>query len=529
MEIVPVHSKRLHSPLHIRPPSNFITSFREFTASIYQFLLFHANPLWIQLCYFFFVSSIGFLLLKILPMRDAARNKPKDLDLFFMAVSANTVSSMDTVEMEAFSNSQLMILTLLMQLGGEVFISMVGLQFTRIKLEKKETPYNKANIELMSSKELANDSDQPELGTVDSGAISPESGSGYLRYSSIKQLGFVVLGYLLAVQIVGYVLILAYVSLVPSARAVLDGKGIHFQTFSIFTTVSSFTNCGFIPTNENMMVFKNGSGLLLLIIVQILAGNTMFPSFLRLVILVFEKHSNRLEFDFMAKNQREIGFDHLLPGRRAVLLALTVLGFVMVQLILFCCLEWRSEGLDGLSPYRKILASLFQSVNSRHAGETIVDLSTISPAILVLYVVMMYLPPYTSFIPLGDDDGPSERKEGGSKRKNLVQNLILPQLACLAIFVIIICITERKKLSEDPLNFSVLNIVIEVVSAYGNVGFSTGYGCERQLKPIGQCEDTWVGFSGKWSAKGKLTLMAVMLFGRLKKFSMVGGKAWKLG
>ncbi|KAI6680949.1 hypothetical protein NL676_034830 [Syzygium grande] len=38
--------------------------------------------------------------------------------------------------------------------------------------------------------------------------------------------------------------------------------------------------------------------------------------------------------------------------------------------------------MEGLSPYEKLVGALFEAVNTRHAGESVFDLSIISPAIL---------------------------------------------------------------------------------------------------------------------------------------------------
>ncbi|CAD5191781.1 unnamed protein product [Musa acuminata subsp. malaccensis] len=507
-----------HTKSFIHKLSRSIESIPTLVASLYRFLLFQANPFWIQSCYFFSLSMAGFLLLKILPLRDVT-SKPTNVDLLFMSASANTVSSMDAMEMEVFSNYQLGVLTLLMVTGGEVFVSLLGLHFAKIKSQKKDSSLDASGME------LATLSDEAELGHQKPDLMPPDMTVLDMKSSSRKHLFFVVLGYLIVAHVVGFLLILVYLRLVPDAGTVLDRKGINASMFSIFTTVSTFANCGFVLTNENMVVFRTCSGLLLIVIVQALVGNTMYASSLRAVIWLLKKLTKRQEYDYLLNNYGEMGYDHLLPGPHALYLAITVAGLVLLQLILFCCMEWTSDSITGLSTYQKIVGAVFMSVNSRYAGESIVDLSAISPAILVLFVVMMYLPPYTCFLPREDDRRLLE--DGETSRRTTGLGLILSPLSSIAIFTIIICITERRQMSRDPLNFSVLNVVVEVVSAYGTVGYTTGYSCKRQVKADVHCKDVSAGFSAKWSNKGKLVLIAVMFFGRLKKFSMGGGKYWQ--
>ncbi|KAF6141772.1 hypothetical protein GIB67_027950, partial [Kingdonia uniflora] len=499
-------------------------SFGGHLACLYSYLVFHLNPFWIQLFYFITVSFVGFLVLIVMDTRTNSFN-PSNFNTFFMSVSASTVSSMSTVEMEVFSNAQLIVLTILMFVGGEVFTSLLGLQLAKTKLRRSDKIDNNPTSPV----------DHIELGYVNTNLDFENKNLDQvivredLKNNSYRYLVFVVLGFLLVTIVGGLIFVTMYLIFVPSASEVLQSKGLKLGTFSVFTVVSTFTNCGFVPTNENMIVFKNNSGLLLLLIPQVLFGNTLYPSCLRLVIWSLARFTKKPEFGYMLENTREMGYTHLFSGLHSWLLVVTVFGFILVQFILFCSLEWSSGSLDGLNSYEKVVGALFQTVNSRHTGESIVDISIISPAILVLFVVMMYLPPYTSFLPIKDDVESlrsfDEKKKGKAK---LIENILFSHLGYLVIFIILICITERKKMKDDPINFSILNIVIEVISGYGNVGFTTGYSCKKQLNADSFCKDAWYGFVGRWGNGGKLILIVVMYFGRLKKFNMQGGRAWKL-
>ncbi|KAM3369731.1 hypothetical protein ACQJBY_017547 [Aegilops geniculata] len=495
------------------------------------------GSLLVHVAYFLAVSWLGYLLLAQLRFRGDGTRRPRGIDLFFTAVSAATVSSMSTVEMEVFSNGQLLVLTVLMLVGGEVFLSLIGLASKWFKLRKQAVHKSSRRVEIHHVAELemppaaAADIDNPTSTTPDDETSKslehvPDT---RLRRDAVLSVFFVVLAILLAVHVLGAITIAAYIlHASPAARRTLRTKALNVWTFAVFTTVSTFSSCGYMPTNENMIVFKQDTGLQLLLVPQALVGNTLSPPLLAACVRTAAAATRRVELRETVKQSGELtGYYHLLPARRCAMLAATVVGFLAVQVAMLCGMEWGSA-LRGMSPWEKVSNAVFLAVNSRHTGESTLDLSTLAPAILVLFVLMMYLPPYTTWFPFGESSSVKGHPREETQGVRLFKSTLLSQLSYLAIFVIAICVTEREKLKEDPLNFNLLSIVVEVVSAYGNVGFSMGYSCSRQISPDGMCTDRWTGFAGRWSDSGKLILILVMLFGRLKKFSMNAGKAWKL-
>lgn len=365
----------------------------DFGSSSKMSKLFKTNAFFAYILYFLSLSCLGFGILKALKPR--TEFTPTNMDLFYTSVSAATVSSMSVVEMEVFSNTQLIVMTVLMFVGGEVFVSMIRLHLQALNFTGERCLDGKYD------QSLASDPASHGPGQIELNVVTVPGGSGpdpinrfsskpYLKYESIKFLGSVVLVYLLAVQILGTASVLIYFALVSSAENVLRNKGIKTLTFAIFVIVSTFASCGFVPTNENMVVFRKNSGLLLILIPQILLGNTLFPSALRLVLWILGVKFNRVEAKYLLKGSgRELGFGHLLPRLQSFMIAATALGFILVGCVLFGALEWNAAGLEGMDGYEKVVAILFECANARHSGETIVDLSAIAPAILVFFVVMM--------------------------------------------------------------------------------------------------------------------------------------------
>ncbi|PUZ48814.1 hypothetical protein GQ55_7G275900 [Panicum hallii var. hallii] len=395
------------------------------------------------------ISFTGFLALKNLTPQH--KPTPRSLDLIFTSVSTLTVSSMATVEMEDFSDQQLWVLILLMLLGGEVFTSMLGLHLNArantYEILQKRLHSACKDIDFLDSvnRSWSNMEDiNPEVTT--SHKQAQESKSMNQKYCKI--LAHVVAGYFVVGVICSCLGVTIHIWTDSEAKYLLKSKNIKIWMFAIFTAVSSFVNCGFTPVNDNMSIFRKNPGFLLLVIPQILAGNTLFTPLLRLSIWA-------------------------LGRKNAINLVLTAVGITLLQMMLLCYFGWDSKPLEGLNWFQELVCMMFKSVNTRHAGEAVIDISNLSPAILVLFA--LFIRP--------DLTEKGEDKSSGT----LWKNFIISKPICLATFIILACITERKLMSLDPLNFNIFSIIFEVVSAYGNVGYSLG-SCERLLKPDATCK-----------------------------------------
>lgn len=357
---------------------------------LYRFFTLNVHPFWIQLSYLLAISILSSVLLMSLKPSNPEFS-PRYIDMLFLSTSALTVSGLSTVKMEDLSSPQIVVLTLLMFVGGEIFVSLLGLMLRVNHQDMPDISTVKISsvpveLEAIDSASSVTFCDKSKLEEATQ-AIPPKNSD--LKRRSLKCLGYVVFGYLAVIHVLGFLLVLLYITHVPTARIPLNKKGINAVLFSVSVTVASFANAGLVPTNENMTIFSKNSGLLLLLTGQSLAGNTLFPLFLRLLVWFLSKLTKVKELGFMIKNPEEVHFGHFLPRLPTVFLSSTVIGLVAATVTLLCAVDWNSSVFDGLSSYQKIVHAFFMAVNTRHSGENSIDCSLVSPAILVIFIIMM--------------------------------------------------------------------------------------------------------------------------------------------
>ncbi len=319
-----------------------------------------------------------------------------------------------------------------------------------------------------------------------------------------------ILVFTLVVETIGAVAI--YFSVVGSIAGYTEAD---YILFSIFHAISAFCNAGFSTLDGGLSNpdLLNGNQLIYLAVsAMVIAGGIGFP------ILVNAKDAMFARVRRMwcrLRRRRCNRISHLYNLNTKVVLYTTLI-LLPVTFSLFAILEW-NNALAGMSPYEKLVQSIFNAVIPRSAGFSSVNPAGFLPATLAVIMFMMWI------------GGGSQSTAGGIKvntfaaamlhlkavihgrhsvsafnRRISVDSLSRAQ-AVVVLSLITILILSGLMLVLEP-HLPVRMVVFEALSAFATVGSSLG---ATQVMGVA----------------GKVTICVAMFVGRVGLLSLLAGLA----
>ncbi|KAE8554261.1 hypothetical protein EYB25_002799 [Talaromyces marneffei] len=394
---------------------------------------------------------------------------------------------------------------------------------------------------------------------------------GGVEYKAICLLSIIVPLYFVLFNVLGFIGLGTWLAV--NRPNVARENGLNPFWTGSFLAISAFGNNGMSLLDLNMTALQTCSYVLLTMGFLILAGNTLYPCFLRFSIWTMRHVLPRTKWceewkivlDFILDHPRRV-YTHLFPKRHTWYLLATIILFNGIDWAGFEVLSIGNTAVQSLGGYR-VLDGLFQAFAVRAGGFYVVTIADLHQGLLVLYVLMMYVSAFPVLVTIrntnvyeerslgiyandhltedqrhhaslgsffghikgivspsseGDNTQDSEQStshidENNTSRSYFVRQQVRSQLShdiwwiCLA--VLFITIAEAPHFKNDPVSYSTFNIIFEVVSGYGCVGISVGLPNQNY------------SFCGGWYTISKLILIAVMLRGRHRGLPVAIDKA----
>ncbi|KAJ5901601.1 hypothetical protein N7495_002129 [Penicillium taxi] len=369
---------------------------------------------------------------------------------------------------------------------------------------------------------------------------------GGVEYKAVSFLTLVVFLYLAMFLVIGSVGVGGWLQL--NHPDITRTNGLDPFWTGAFFAASAFANSGMSLLDANMVALQLNAYPLLTLGFMILAGNTLYPCFLRLIIWTMRKllpdrpnwHCWRTTLDFILDHPRRV-YTNLFPSRHTWYLLGTIIILNGVDWAAFEILAIGNKEIDELPTEYRVLDGLFQALAVRAGGFYVVTIANLRQGLLVLYVLVTIrntnVYEERSLGIYAHDESPDE--PANTSRSNVITDLIRyhlgrPSLSeksrgyfvhqqlrsqlshdiwWIALAVLFIAIAESDHYTKQPVAFSTFNIIFEVVSAYGCVGVSVGFPGKNY------------SFCGAWHPVSKLILAAVALRGRHRGLPVAIDKA----
>jgi trk system potassium uptake protein TrkH len=274
--------------------------------------------------------------------------------------------------------------------------------------------------------------------------------------------------------------------------------------FAVFHAISAFCNAGFCLYSKNFTGFSSDPLVSLTVALLIICGGIGFLVMLELKRVAFKSQQ--------AGRARRISVHSKLVLTLTVFLLIAgTLGFLLY--------EW-NHSMAGLSLPAKLLAAFFQSVTARTAGFNTLDFGKMANFTLLFTILLMFIGAASGSTgggikvnTLGVLFALSRSRLRGEEATSIFRRTLTAETIGRAISVFVVAViviyAATMALTVSELGTTVheesrglfLELLFEVVSAFGTVGLS-------------------VGITSQLSTLGKLILVVVMFVGRLGPLSI---------
>src|SRR5690625_2111104 len=397
------------------------------------------TPSQLLLCFYFLAIIISTIVLS-LPVAYQEGAQIAFIDVLFTAVSALSVTGLSTISVgDTLSTTGIILLALILQLGA-VGVMTVS-TFIWLLIGKK--------IGLSERRLIMQDQNQTTFGGV---------------VDLIKQILVVVL----IIEVLGFIILGTYFM-----RYFPTPQEAYYNGF--FSTISAISNGGFSITNNSLVPYKDDYFVQFMIILLIIFGAIGFPVLIEVKQYLLTKRNKKWKFRFTLFTK----------VTTSTFFALIVLGAAFIYLI-------DSSGFfKDKSWHESIFYALFQSVTTRSAGLSTMDVSLLNDSNHLFMSFLMFL-------------GASPSSAGGGIRTTtfaLVPIFIITfarggkslrlfkrevydddlMKAVTVVMMAIILVTSAVFVISIVEPFDLTAILFEVSSAFGTVGLSLGITSELTL------------------------------------------------
>lgn len=384
---------------------------------------------WILFSFFGLILIGGFLL--SIPISTTDRQGTSLLDGMFIATSAVCVTGLSILDISTkyslFGKSVLIILIQIGALGVVTMSSFLILIFSKkISYNVKKVVQEDMNVE-----------------------------SIFKIQSFLKKVVIMVL----SIEAIGSIfLFFEFNKNLPVGKAMF---------YSIFHSVSAFSNAGFSLFSDNLESFKGNILINVVISVLVIAGGIGFATLINLYSYYILKREKRL---FLTTK---------------IVLKMSIMLLFLGMIVTFIFEFTNAETIGRLSLRNKILVSFFQSMTTRTAGFNTVSMVGLRRETILFYIFLMFIgasPGSTGggiktttigvillglkSILSGSDEIEVEKRSISWTVFHRAIVIVIISLLYISLVLFLLVIIESDK--------SFIDLLFETVSAFGTVGLSRG-------------------------------------------------------